>query len=279
MMIIKLFIFVSIVGGHNMKDFLYLHIPKCAGNSIKEKFMRKWTNTNLPKSQEEIGEDIKQNIQTIYASLHRTKIFHFSLEQLFEIGLLSEELIDKIFTFTFVRNPYNRVVSSYFYQLNSLLEDIQGGLSSDAEMPFFAELDKDGLVITRNYFFPKEGIETIDDLKNIYSFNFYIKNVVLPIVQNKQYYFLYQNQLVPQYLYVFDKKRNKTIDFVGKVENIQEDFNKVSDFLGMEHSLLGRKNAMNCRDNEDYRHYYTKETRQIIEKVYQTDIQAFGYEF
>ena len=56
-----------------MKDFLYLHIPKCAGNSIKENFDGEWTNTDLPKSREDISEDIKQNIQTTYASLYSTK--------------------------------------------------------------------------------------------------------------------------------------------------------------------------------------------------------------
>ena len=48
-----------------MKDFLYLHIPKCAGNSIKENFDGEWTNTDFPTSQEDLSEDINQNIQTI----------------------------------------------------------------------------------------------------------------------------------------------------------------------------------------------------------------------
>ena len=266
-----------------MKDFLYLHIPKCAGNSIKENFDGEWTNTDFPKSQEDISEDIKQNIQTTYASLYSTKVFHFSLEQLFEIGLLNEELMDKVFTFTFVRNPYNKVVSSYFHQLKSLYESIKNyKIKGISGIPFFAELDKNTKyeLVTKNYFILEEGIETIDDLKSRYSFDFYVRNVIAPIVQNKQYYFLYQNQLVPQYLYAFDKKRNKIVDFIGKVENIKEDFNEVADILELESSVMDKIHINKTqRDSQDYRDYYTEETKQIIEKVYQTDMQAFGYKY
>ena len=134
--------------------------------------------------------------------------------------------------------------------------------------------------MTKNYFILEEGIETIDDLKSRYSFDFYVRNVIVPIVQNKQYYFLYQNQLVPQYLYAFDKKRNKIVDFIGKVENIKEDFNEVADILELESSVMDKIHINKTqRDSQDYRDYYTEETKQIIEKVYQTDMQAFGYKY
>jgi uncharacterized protein YwgA len=85
---------------------------------------------------------------------------------------------------------------------------------------------------------------------------------------------------VPQYLYAFDKKRNKIVDFIGKVENIKEDFNEVADILELESSVMDKIHINKTqRDSQDYRDYYTEETKQIIEKVYQTDMQAFGYKY
>ena len=72
---------------------------------------------------------------------------------------------------------------------------------------------------------------------------------------------------MPQYLYAFDKKRNKIVDFIGKVENIKEDFNEVADILELESSVMDKIHINKTqRDSQDYRDYYTEETKQIIEK-------------
>ena len=73
---------------------------------------------------------------------------------------------------------------------------------------------------------------------------------------------------------------NKIVDFIGKVENIKEDFNEVADILELESSVMDKIHINKTqRDSQDYRDYYTEETKQIIEKVYQTDMQAFGYKY
>ena len=65
------------------------------------------------------------------------------------------------------------------------------------------------------------------------------------------------------------------MDFLGKYENLQEDFNKVCDRVGvgrtqLPHILKGR--------HDDYDHLYTPVTREIVANYYKRDFELFDYE-
>jgi chondroitin 4-sulfotransferase 11 len=67
------------------------------------------------------------------------------------------------------------------------------------------------------------------------------------------------------------------MDFVGRFERLQEDFDIICKTIKIETKLL--KLNVGEYDNTNYRVHYTDEAKNAIEKLYKSDIEMFNYEF
>lgn len=145
------------------------------------------------------------------------------------------------FKFAFVRNPWDRFLSAYSYLKN-------GGRNAGDKR--WSELY----------------------LKNFDRFDVFVK--ALKNEELKERVFSWQH-FEPQYKYICDNRLNIEVDFVGRFENLQEDFKFVSDKLGVSMKL----EHLNKSEHEKYDKYYDDETRDIIYKLYEADIKLFNYAF
>lgn len=186
---------------------IFIHIPKAAGISVSK-------------------------------ALFDTNIGHRKIKY-FEI--FDKNKFNNYFKFTFVRNPWSRIVSAYnFLKL--------GGRN---------EVDKKW---AKN---------------NLAEFNTF-ESFILSLKDKKQAKKILKWQhFTPQYEYICDDRLNIKVDFVGRLKNINEDYKYIKNKIGAE----GRLQHLNKSDHRDYKEYYTEETRNIVYNIYRKDIELLGYKF
>lgn len=96
---------------------------------------------------------------------------------------------------------------------------------------------------------------------------------------------------------LYDRQGNLLVDFVGRFESLQQDFDRVCERLDIKESRLPHRNPSNkkSRDlkrklknmlfmNGENRHhgltdFYDDETRDAVADYYRKDIETFGYQF
>jgi hypothetical protein len=75
--------------------------------------------------------------------------------------------------------------------------------------------------------------------------------------------------------WVVDQDGRLLVDYVGRYEYLADDFLSLCRRIGLKAKLP----FMNTTAHSHYRKYYTEETRRIVEKRFEREIQMFGYEF
>jgi chondroitin 4-sulfotransferase 11 len=75
--------------------------------------------------------------------------------------------------------------------------------------------------------------------------------------------------------YVTDTRGDVIVNFIGRFETLQNDFDAVCQQLGIKYTLP----HINRTRSVDYRSYYNDRTRKLVADRFQRDIELFGYSF
>lgn len=102
--------------------------------------------------------------------------------------------------------------------------------------------------------------------------NFSFKEFIVSLKNLKKLHPHYDDQ----FSFLINRNKKQCMDFIGKLENFQDDFNIVCDKIGIPRQTLPHKNATK---HKHYTEYYDDETREMVAKKYARDIEYFGYEF
>ncbi len=150
------------------------------------------------------------------------------------------------FTFTFVRNPFARLVSCY-------------------ESKYHEDITRNRDAIHRGYLDYDYYLDGY--IKEDKGFENFVKQIVLIPHPMADYHFC------SQYYRFIDKDGQPKVDFIGKVESLKEDYEPIRQKYGFD-SLM----HYNKVDYGDWRDYYTTKLAKMVYKKYKKDVQYFGYE-
>ena len=76
--------------------------------------------------------------------------------------------------------------------------------------------------------------------------------------------------------YISDNEGNILVDFIGRFENINDDFEIIKSKIGITNIKLEHLNKF---EHRNYREYYSDNDIEKVYKMYEHDIKYFNYEF
>ena len=147
--------------------------------------------------------------------------------------------ISGAFRFSFVRNPWDRFVSAFFCHPKNTSAKFLDGFS----------MDRDG-------------------------FNEYIKFCARKFPGEYPEYSVHKSHFLPMYHFLLNDGGEIGIDFVGRFETLQKDWEYVCNVLGVSEVLEHHRQF----DHPEYSECYTPENWEYVGELYKRDVELFGYE-
>lgn len=193
---------------HN-KKCVFIHIPKCAGSSINQEL----------------------NLKSLGFSGHSPASCH-------------SEFLANYFSFTFIRNPYDRIASAYKY---------------------FRKLKEGHRWYKRN--------KIISDAASKMSFIEFVNHVkdFQKLMTREEGSFESGIHFQPFYYFL-----DEPVEYIGRFENIQHDYFNIMSRLSLPLKTLPKTNSTN---NSNYRQLYIEESKNTVYNIYKEDIEKHNYEF
>ena len=224
---------------------LFVHVPKTAGMSIEDVFLRLVGLTWKTRAPLLLGRNDDPR-------LGPPRLEHLKAGEYVAGGHLTAEQFESYFKFSFVRNPWDRMVSEYKYRGYPVKVDFKTYLFKHLPPPGWTDAYR---------------------------------------------------HIIPQHDFLYDEAGRLLVDFVGRYESLQADFDRVCARLGIPLAPLPRVNRSldEARPNTlrklrkrlrraiwswerkhtfpDYTEYYDEESREFVGRLFRKDVESFNYAF
>jgi hypothetical protein len=230
---------------YNNINTIFVRVPKTATTSICEKL---YTADSFARYFSKVRNTSTTNKQTKELEKHET------IRQIKDNIPVDD--FNNYFKIGFVRNPWDWLVSYYSYYhendhskgvvlKNGILERGANKFGNISFKQFISIIEKEaGEYRTR---------KNLSQLK--YPFQ-------------------------PQHKYLIDENERIIVDFVGKYENLDNDWNILTEKLDINNSYRSMKlERLNSTHDKDYKTYYDDADVERVYKIYKKDVDLFGYSF
>ena len=214
---------------------VFVHVPKNAGQSVEHAFL---SLLGLPWSAREALLLRKKK----RGEPGPPRLAHLHAADYVPCRYLPQDRFDAYFKFSFVRNPWDRMISLYKYLGRPEAQDFKEFLLGEFRKTLWRDM----------------------------------------------YWFV-----GPQYEFLVDAEGRQLVDFVGRFETLQDDFNTVCHRIGLSETPLPHVNkstvpqtpsgtgsvSAGTGSKPSYTAFYDSETQEFVADLYREDIRRFGYQF
>lgn len=233
------------------RKFVFVHVHKTGGDSIAAAL-----GPLLGRGDLALKSDFQQWTQKVGARPSRegSKVLRKHSTALTVRDYLSVEQWDRFYTFTFVRHPVSRAISLYSF----------------AKMKF----EERQRVAPRNlwYVMPAgrrtdpQRWPSVQAYQETSSFSEFLRHPLIDAAPAMR----------PQWHWVCDTSQRILVDFVGRFENLAEDFGTVQDQIGVPRRELPWRNA--SRSGRAPHPAVTDSDRALLFERFKADFAIFGYD-
>jgi len=218
---------------YDKHKIIFVHIPKTAGTTINsalgiESLFSKYKSLD------------DYDIAILYGNTHTYELDHLPARNIKRIT--DCYTWDHYFKFAVVRNPYDRMVSQYFYAIET----------------------EDYRMIGKEYFSSFEiFVNRLYELYKMDKFKSFIH-------KEKSHY-------IPQYKYIYDRNGNMLVNYVAYFDNFEEEIENILSFLSKKKLLTKFKHKKMSSTHSHYYEYYTPELEDKIYEIYKKDFKLFDF--
>ncbi len=206
---------------HRPPKFIFVHIPKTGGTSIECALVKHFTGRRVDQLRRERAARLM--VPARKSVLQHTKLAGYAERFGIDLG--------DYFTFTFVRNPWDLVISEICYFRAHEKRTFNRGSVSD--------------------------------------------NIPRLVSRGRP---LWGHDFGSQLRWIRDADGRVDMDYIGRFENLAEDFAEVCGRLGIGQIPLPHKLNVG-RGRPHYSTFYDRHTRDLVAEHFAEDIEYFGYEF
>jgi hypothetical protein len=173
-----------------------------------------------------------------------------------EIGV---NVFESYFSFAIVRNPWDCQVSLYETPRSKLRGISTKDISNNnaASSGVFTQRENKFILKTTSH-------HQHEFVENLGGFEEYIR-------------WRCNEEVTLQKDFIYSEDNKLLVDFVGRFERIDEDFKIICSHIGITSPVSLPK--LNTSNTTPYQEYYNEDTRELVMRKFEVDVNLFGYDF
>ncbi|MFW6275226.1 MAG: sulfotransferase family 2 domain-containing protein [bacterium] len=238
--------------------FIFIKPIKVAGTSVELNLAKNCGKKDIITHHSKPSKESDETLYNDYSQNYEGFNPHMPPEKIRE--KIGEKIWNDYLKITIIRNPWDVVVSKYFWQEKYVDKKI-------AANTFKAHKIKYHLLNSKAY-------------KHILRL---LKKTLLKkakvVIKKSDFQLFVESLSENNDKFYFDSKCKPAFDFYIRFENLEKDYKKLCQRLGIPFEPLPKTKTKQRKEKKHYSKYYNKKTKKTVEQLFRKQIDYFGYKF